>query len=74
MLLEATGMNIFHGGGGVWTDVVSVTGADGADPGSGWSFELITGTVDSQGDGRVECAHLENLRSLNIGVGQAGET
>ncbi len=51
LFLEATGMNVFHGGAGSWNDVIDVQGADGAAPGDGWSFELTSGSVISQGDG-----------------------
>jgi len=51
LLLEASGQNIFRGGSGVWTDVIDIQGANGADPGSGWTFILTDGSVISQSDG-----------------------
>ena len=51
LLLEASGQNIFRGGGGNWIDVIDVQGANGADPGNGWDFTLTDGTVISLIDG-----------------------
>ena len=51
LMLEASGQNIYRGGSGVWTDVIDIQGANGADPGSGWSFVLTDGSVISQSDG-----------------------
>ena len=45
LMLEASGQNIYRGGSGVWTDVIDIQGANGADPGSGWSFVLTDGSV-----------------------------
>ena len=46
LMLEASGQNIYRGGSGVWTDVIDIQGANGVDPGSGWSFVLTDGSVN----------------------------
>ena len=65
LLLEASGQNIFCGGTGNWTDVIDIQGANGADPGSGWTFVLTDGSVISQGDG---VATLSNEASGTISL------
>jgi len=65
LLLEASGQNIFRGGGGNWTDAIDIQGANGADPGSGWTFVLTDGSVISQADG---VATLSNEASGTISL------
>ena len=55
LFMEAGGNDIFHGGvGGGWTDVIDLQDANGNAPTDGWTFDITSGSVVSQGEGFVE--------------------
>ncbi len=50
LLMESWGNDTFHGGsGGSWTDVIELQDVNGGAPTDGWSFNLTSGSVVSQG-------------------------
>jgi hypothetical protein len=55
LLMETWGADTFHGGvGGAWTDTIELQDTNGNAPTDGWTFNITSGSVVSQGDGFIE--------------------